>query len=485
MIKRIEIENFMSHRHTVIEPAEGLTVIVGENNTGKSALISALQVLCRNASGDYMMRHGERQCRVKAVTSEGHEIEWKRKNRVVSYNINGKDIHRLGGSVPDELHDLLRLPLVETEGEPFDIHFGEQKKPIFLLNESPARRATFFASSSDTIKLIEMQNQHRRKVQNARARETELVRREAELAGRLEKLAPVDAIGERLAAMDRSYEQIVADSDAIEALRQGVAGLESRRQSVDRHLQVVQAAAGLTAPPQLEPVSPLQQLIAEMDRKTGTIARESGRQAALQALAPPPVLADTAPMHVAIDRLAQLQGIAEKNRAVRQAAEPLAPPPQLADTKALRDLIDQMTAAAENQNRLDRQVKAVSDLAEPPTIKDLQPLRQLTRSMAETEARVAVLARICKAMAETPAPPVAEDVSGLETLIQKMTAAETALARQQKALERAADEEASARMALKQTIEQTGVCPTCGQTLDADTFIENAPLAAAGGHQCE
>ena len=36
MITRIELTNFMSHKHTVIEPAAGLTVLVGPNNIGKS-----------------------------------------------------------------------------------------------------------------------------------------------------------------------------------------------------------------------------------------------------------------------------------------------------------------------------------------------------------------------------------------------------------------------------------------------------------------
>ena len=44
MITRITLENYMSHARTVIEPAGGLTVIVGPNNCGKSAIASALRV---------------------------------------------------------------------------------------------------------------------------------------------------------------------------------------------------------------------------------------------------------------------------------------------------------------------------------------------------------------------------------------------------------------------------------------------------------
>jgi predicted ATPase len=169
MIRKITLQNFMSHRHTVIEPASGLTVLVGDNNCGKSAVVAALQILCRNASGDYMVRHGENECKIIVETDEGHIVEWKRKGGTVSYTLNGKAIHRLRGGIPDDLHKLLRIPMVfpQDGGDPFDIHFGEQKKPIFLLDEPGSRAAKFFASSSDAEVLIRMQILHKKNVQNA------------------------------------------------------------------------------------------------------------------------------------------------------------------------------------------------------------------------------------------------------------------------------------------------------------------------------
>ena len=176
MIRKIILQNFMSNHHTVIEPADGLTVLVGENNCGKSAVVAALQILCHNTSGDYMVRHGEKECRIIVETDEGHVVEWKRKNGTVSYTLNGKPIHRLRGSVPDDLHKLLRVPKVYPQdgGDPFDIHFGEQKKPVFLLDESGSRAAKFFASSSDAEALIKMQILHRKNVRDASQRSNQL-----------------------------------------------------------------------------------------------------------------------------------------------------------------------------------------------------------------------------------------------------------------------------------------------------------------------
>src|SRR5688572_4875391 len=131
VLTRIELSNFMSHTATVIEPASGLTVLVGPNNCGKSAVVAALQLLCQNPEAKFAVRHGTKECLVKVQTDDGHTIVWRRKT-AASYDVDGQRYDRLGrGGVPDMLHQVLRLPLVGDEGgADFDIHFGEQKSPI-------------------------------------------------------------------------------------------------------------------------------------------------------------------------------------------------------------------------------------------------------------------------------------------------------------------------------------------------------------------
>src|SRR5437016_5867438 len=137
MIRRIVLENYMSHSRTVIEPAAGLTALVGPNNCGKSAVVSALLSLCGDTPGDFMVRHGESLCSVTVETDDGHTIIWRRKGGAVSYIIDGTVVDRVGrGNLPDHLHEHLRLAKVAPSGggEPFDVHFGLQKSPIFLID---------------------------------------------------------------------------------------------------------------------------------------------------------------------------------------------------------------------------------------------------------------------------------------------------------------------------------------------------------------
>src|SRR5687768_16374779 len=155
----------MSHAHSVIEPAAGLTVITGPNNCGKSAIVAALQILCSNDNSTYVTRHGQRESAIRVETDDGHVVEWRRKGSP-RYVIDDKLFDRLKQGVPDELHQALRLGQVECENETFDIHFAAQKRPIFLLQDKPKHAAEFFASSSDACRLLEMQNLHRLRVHN-------------------------------------------------------------------------------------------------------------------------------------------------------------------------------------------------------------------------------------------------------------------------------------------------------------------------------
>lgn len=200
MIRRITLDNFMSHSHTVIEPAEGLTVLVGPNNCGKSAVITALQTLCYNELGGFMIRHGESDCRVTVETDDGHTLQWSRTKKGVRYIVDGREVDRLRGSVPDDLHELLRMPLVESAdgaGE-FNIHFGEQKRPIFLLDQNGRQAAAFFASSSDAALLMEMQAQHKKRVTERRQDERTLAAEVDRHQRLLTTLTPTPDLAERV-----------------------------------------------------------------------------------------------------------------------------------------------------------------------------------------------------------------------------------------------------------------------------------------------
>src|SRR6202011_4276063 len=95
---------------------------------------------------------------------------WRRKGTSVSYVIDGVEVHRAGrGNAPDKLAELLRMPRIEpaNSDRKFDLHFGLQKEPIFLI-DSESDAARFFSASNDAERLLQMQQLQKERVKGAR-----------------------------------------------------------------------------------------------------------------------------------------------------------------------------------------------------------------------------------------------------------------------------------------------------------------------------
>lgn len=267
MIRRLELVNFMSHARTVIEPADGLTVLMGPNNCGKSAVVAAMQILCHNETSTYVMRHGERECSVTVETAEGRTVQWRRR-KSPAYFVDGAELSRLERSeVPDEVVQALRMGKVSGDGiREFDAHFGEQKNPVFLLDQSGSHAAQFFASSSDAANLVEMQRLHQHRMSEARKDRVRLVANADRLALDLAILAEAALIElsiqeaeNRHADLERRSADISRRTDDLYFLSHATGHLEQRD---------TEAAALALArpPPSMAPAEPLSRLMDQLPR---------------------------------------------------------------------------------------------------------------------------------------------------------------------------------------------------------------------------
>ena len=294
MIKKIVLENFMSHAHTVIEPAQGLTVLVGPNNCGKSAVVEAIRAVCENTKTDFMVRHGEKEAVVTIETDDGHVISWHRRKRSAGYIIDGVRNDRPEGDFLEKVHRLLKIPKVRTSenSDEFDVHFGEQKSPIFLLNESGTRAATFFASSSDAERLLQMQRLHRTKVADDKKEEQKRTAKLTELDSKLSTLSPLEAIAAQLAQVDSRYTQITGDLTKTQQLEELNIRLTRTGHRRAHHNEQKEAAHALSAPPVLGDEESIERLIR---RYKGALCRRDTATRQAEALAnvnAPPLLAD-------------------------------------------------------------------------------------------------------------------------------------------------------------------------------------------------
>jgi len=119
MFTRLSIRNFRSLGDVTLELG-AFTVIVGQNQAGKSNVLRAMRALFTNQTGDDCIRQGHNVCTVALETQEGFTVVWEKTKGSASYTIKqeGKDdrlFTKLAGQVPVEVQDVLGIRGIEVD----------------------------------------------------------------------------------------------------------------------------------------------------------------------------------------------------------------------------------------------------------------------------------------------------------------------------------------------------------------------------------
>jgi exonuclease SbcC len=477
VIRKIVLENYMSHARTEIEPAAGLTVLVGPNNCGKSAVVSALETLARTTRGDFMVRHGEKEARVTVETDDGHTIVWRRKGGTVSYVLDGREVHR---EVPDDLHEHLKLPLVKSErGDyEFDVHFGQQKSPIFLLNEPPSRAATFFSASSDAGRLLEIQDKHRDKVRERKRRRGDLTKEVAQLDQQLQSLDGLGDLAEQVEQLEIEHAEVLEGQTGVRELAHAIARLEAVHAAMGKWHAESAALRPLTWPPALEDAEPLQWMIEHIAIEQRAAAKAADARRAANELKLPPELADVRPLAELAQKLAAATGAHVHRTARRAALEPLRPEPELMDAGSAEDLLLRLRHKFRDAARLQQVHESLSKLVEAPQLPDPQPLQMQIATLTRAAARASGDAAAVLALAELRDPPTELDPSSLEESLAALATAQRLAATAQETVAAVARELAAVASDVQEWVAAHPACPICGTAVSADQLLHDPH----GGH---
>lgn len=145
MIAKVEIENFQSHKKTVMEFVPGTNVIIGESDAGKSAVFRAIRWVAENRPlGDGFRSEWGGDTSVTIYTSEGNTIQRIRTASKNEYILNGQALEAFGSGVPEEVVNVLQMDSASIQA---------QKEPSFLLDATPGEAARMLnkAASIDDI----------------------------------------------------------------------------------------------------------------------------------------------------------------------------------------------------------------------------------------------------------------------------------------------------------------------------------------------
>ncbi len=128
MISNLKLSNFQSHKQTEFDFIPGVTVITGESDVGKSAVLRGLKWVALNKpSGDSVRRHDSKTTKV-----ELDDVTKMRSASKHQYSHDSKVYKALRSDVPIPISEHLKLS---------DVNFQGQHDTYFLIGDSPGHVA--------------------------------------------------------------------------------------------------------------------------------------------------------------------------------------------------------------------------------------------------------------------------------------------------------------------------------------------------------
>lgn len=189
---KVNLENFQSISKADLEFVQGINIIVGQSNSGKSAILRAIKgaVLNPNGSQRYI-KNGEKQFKVN-VEYEGNDISWTREgSKSPKYIINGEEYLKVGSSnlqdvcpksgfVLDERGNLMNI---ESELElPFP--FDKSNSELFKLFE---KNIFCVSDSSSVTKFIKADEEEANRLKDNSTYELDRIKQKLEAINELEQ----------------------------------------------------------------------------------------------------------------------------------------------------------------------------------------------------------------------------------------------------------------------------------------------------------
>lgn len=154
-IKSIIIKNFQSHANTELELCDGVNVILGNSDVGKTAILRALGwIFFNKPSGTTFIRNGETEAFIKIVYDDGHIITRLRNKTFNGYKIYYPEEDKLEefsglgkNNVPEEVMEITGVRNFKIADDlEVPVTYHTQLEGPFLLSLSTDKKAKAIGS---------------------------------------------------------------------------------------------------------------------------------------------------------------------------------------------------------------------------------------------------------------------------------------------------------------------------------------------------
>lgn len=241
-ITKVHLENFQDHKDTEISLEPGINLITGSSDSGKSAILRAINFVFHNLPrGKSFIRYGSDECRVTVTFSDGvivQRVKGEKNNSVLLWTKDAKDgkgekFESIGNELPSKVIDALGKPPIDAKHGP--LAYAEQMGPLFLvgLGTADLPRALSELTGIDNFqKAAEILGKR------ARASNTQI----RDLTSRIEnyktQLVKYDSLEEE-------WDQMTAQEQSLERIKSTSALCVSAQSFVTQHNKIVMEARGV------------------------------------------------------------------------------------------------------------------------------------------------------------------------------------------------------------------------------------------------
>ncbi len=383
-----------------------------------------------------------------------------------------EEYRKIGLTVPEDVRALLRLGLVETEVDDIDIHIGNQREPIFLLNRPGSQAAAFFAASSEAAYLLHMRQALKSREDYAKSTRKVLAGEGQALEKALLRYQPLDGIGPELDRAEETFALIGANQRSLPELAGCIGTLAVKGQALSGYYQRAGLLRGLGAPPVLMDIADLIALLQHWGRVTEKAGAAAARVEALGPLTAPPPLMETSSLAQLAGRLGATAAVLHGRRREKEGLAGLAEPPLIHEVLPLEEHIKDLRSREELKSRARRRQKALADLAAPGDLAGADELIKVIAVLARLETRQGRLEGVSGALGELRVEPALAPTLDLERLIGQTGAVIKERSRRQEERDALAEALDKKRTEAAELIRETNLCPLCGSPMDVAHFLE-------------
>jgi exonuclease SbcC len=146
-IKQLRLENFQSHKETVLNFHPNFNTIVGTGNSGKSAIVRALSFILFGQWESSWVRNGASGCKIALTMDDGTEVVREKGSKVNKYTLRipgAKEqvYENFGTRVPEEIEKALHIFKAQIgDKEELNLNLSSQLDNLFLLSNTGSYRA--------------------------------------------------------------------------------------------------------------------------------------------------------------------------------------------------------------------------------------------------------------------------------------------------------------------------------------------------------